>query len=436
LSLPVPVHERRGAARALRVRASMSAYMSAETRRWQERAREVANQAVRPLAAKYDQLQQYPWEIKKALADGGLMGVWIPREYGGGGGTVLDLCVVVEELSKACGGVGVLYAVNALGSFPLLVGGTEEQKRRYLPRIARGELLLAFGLSEKYAGSDAGGMRMRAEQDGDHYVLDGEKKWNTNGGAADLYTVFAVTDPNSRSRRISAFIVEKGTPGFRIGKVEDKMGIRCVPVVEIHFEDCRVPAANLLGGKPGYGFKHAMMTLDRARPGVAAQGVGLAAGALELANVYANRRVQFGQKISAFQMIQQLLADMAMKVEAARQLVYAAAYAVDTEAADQTKMAAMAKCFATDVAMDVTTNAVQIFGGYGYMRDYPIEKYMRDAKITQIYEGTNQIQRMVIARHLVKEAGQLTHLESYIPVEEQRGVSPEDLVAAAVPQGA
>jgi len=415
---------------APRDEAGMSAYLSNETRKWQERAREVANRLVRPLAAKYDRLQEYPWEIKEGLAAAGLTGVWIPREYGGAGGSILDLCVIVEELSKACGGVGVLFAVNALGSFPLIVGGTEEQKKRYLPLIARGEKLVAFGLSEKYAGSDAGGMRMRAIESGKHYILNGEKKWNTNGGAADLYTVFAVTDPTSRSRRISAFIVEKGTPGFKIGKVEDKMGIRCVPVVELEADDCRVPAENLLGGKAGFGFKHAMMTLDRARPGVAAQGVGLAAGALEFAQVYANRRIQFGAKISSFQMIQQMLADMAMKVEAARQLVYASAWAVETEAPDTTKMAAMAKCFATDVAMEVTANAVQIFGGYGFMRDYPIEKYMRDAKITQIYEGTNQVQRMVIARNLIKEVGQLTHLESYIPVETQRGVNPEDLVAA------
>jgi len=415
----------------------MAPLISPETQRWQERAREVAERSVRPLAAKYDRMQEYPWEIKQALAESGLMGVWIPKEYGGAGGSILDLCVVVEELSKACGGVGVLYAVNALGSFPLLVGGTDEQKRRYLPQLARGEKLIAFGLSEKFAGSDAGGMRCRATQDGGSWILDGEKKWNTNGGAADIYTVFAVTDPNSRSRRISAFVVEKGTPGFRIGKVEDKMGIRCVPVVEIEFDNCRVPAENLLGGKAGYGFKHAMMTLDRARPGVAAQGVGLAAGALELASVYANRRIQFGAKISSFQMIQQMLADMAIKVEAARQLVYAAARAVDEGAPDQTKMAAMSKCFATDVAMEVTTQAVQVFGGYGYMRDYPIEKYMRDAKITQIYEGTNQIQRMVIARHLVKEVGQLAHLEAYIPVEKQRGVAAEDLLAPEpVGQGA
>ena len=405
-------------------------WLNETNRKWRERAREVAEKVVRPLARKYDVEQAYPWEVKDALAKAGLLGVWIPKEYGGSGDGLLNLCICVEELSRACGGVGVLYAVNALGSFPIIVGGTDEQKRKYLPKIARGETLVAFCLSEKFAGSDAGSLRARAVKDGDHYVLDGEKKWTTNGGAADYYTVFAVTDPTSRSRRISAFLVEKGTPGFKIGKVEDKMGIRCVPVVELEFDDCRVPAENLLGGKPGYGFKHAMMTLDRARPGVAAQGVGLAAGALEFAQVYANRRIQFGAKISSFQMIQQMLADMAMKVEAARQLVYASAWAVENDAPDTTKMAAMAKCFATDVAMEVTTNAVQIFGGYGFMRDYPIEKYMRDAKITQIYEGTNQVQRMVIARNLTKEAGQLTHLESYIPVETQRGVNPEDLVAA------
>ncbi len=401
----------------------MSVGLSEKNLEWRRRAREVAEAAVRPLAARYDREQTYPWEIKQALAEAGLMGVWIPEEYGGAGGGVLDLCLVVEELSKACGGVGVLYAVNALGSFPVLIGGTEEQKRQILPELASGQKLISFGLSEKFAGSDAGGMHLEMRLEGDHYVLNGEKKWNTNGGAADYYTVFGVTDPESRSRRLSAIMVEKDTPGFTIGKVEDKMGIRCVPVVELEFTDCRVPKSNLLGGKPGHGFKHAMMTLDKARPGVAAQGVGLAAGALDLANLYANQRIQFGQKISSFQMIQKLLADMACKVEAARQLVYAAAQAVDAAAPEMSKMAAMAKCYATDVAMDVTTDAVQVFGGYGYMRDYPIEKYMRDAKITQIYEGTNQVQRMVIARHLVKDAAQLKHLEPYIPTESQRGVT-------------
>jgi len=312
----------------------------------------------------------------------------------------------------------VLFAVNALGSFPILLAGTEEQKRKYLPGIARGETLAAFGLSEKGAGSDAGGLECRARPDGDHYVLDGVKKWNTNGPAADLNTVFAVTDPESKSRRVSAFLLERGMPGYRVGYVEDKMGIRCVPVGELELENCRVHESQLLGGKPGLGFKHAMMTLDRARPGVASQAVGLAQGALDFALVYAQQRKQFGQPISSFQMVQQMLADMATKVAAARSLVYAAAKAVDAGSPDLTKYSAMCKFFATDVAMEVTTTAVQVFGGYGYMRDYPVEKYMRDAKITQIYEGTNQIQRLVVARSLIKEVGQLAHLERFIPIPE------------------
>jgi len=402
---------------------------------WRDRAREVAEKYVRPNAAKYDKAQEYPWDIKEAIAKAGLLGVWIPKEYGGAGGGVLDLCICVEELSRACGGVGVLYAVNALGTFPLLVGGTEEQKHRWLTPIAKGEKLISFGLSEKFAGSDAASLRATAVKQGDHYVLNGEKKWNTNGGAADIYTVFCVTDPSSKSRRTSALMLEKGMPGFRIGKVEDKMGIRCVPVVEIHFDNCRVPAKNLLSETPGLGFKHAMATLDKARPGVAAQAVGLAQGALEYAMVYAGHREQFGAPISSFQMIQAMLADMATKVEAARNLVYVAAMAVDSGAPNVSKLSAMCKLFATDVAMEVTTNAVQIFGGYGYMRDYPIEKYMRDAKITQIYEGTNQVQRMVVARALVKEALSLKFLLDYIPKEIQQGVNdPETLERLAAEQ--
>jgi butyryl-CoA dehydrogenase len=391
---------------------------------------------VRPLAAKYDRLQEYPWEVRDALAEAGLFGVWIPKEYGGHGGGVLDLCLVVEELSRACGGVGVLFAVNALGSFPILLAGTEEQKRTYLPPIAHGERLVAFGLSERPAGSDAGGLRTSAREEDGAWVLDGRKKWTTNGGAADIYTVFAVTDPSSRSRRISAIIVEKGDPGFEIGRTEDKMGIRCVPVVELLFDGCRVPKDRLLGGRPGLGFKHAMMTLDRARPGVAAQAVGLAAGALEFATVYATQRQQFGKPISGFQMIQQLLADMASNVEAGRQLVYAAARACDAGAPALTKMAAMAKLFSTDMAMRVTTDAVQVFGGYGYMKDYPIEKFMRDAKITQIYEGTNQVQRLVIARNLIKEAGRLDHLLPYIPLPDHPNtLADQEQAAPAAPAG-
>jgi butyryl-CoA dehydrogenase len=398
---------------------------------WRKTARAVAEEVVRPLAAKYDRLQEYPWEIKEALAEAGLFRIWIPKEYGGAGAGVLNLCIAVEELSRACGGVGVMFAVNALGSFPIIVAGTEEQKKTWLPKIASGEKLIAFCLSEKYAGSDAGSLRTPAKEDGDFYVLNGEKKWTTNGGSADLYTVFAVTDPGSKSRRISAFLVEKATPGFSIGKVEDKMGIRCVPVVETVFENVRVPRKNLLGGSPGLGFKHAMQTLDLARPGVAAQAVGLAQGALEYAMVYAAKRKQFGQSIASFQMIQKLLADMSTRTEAARQLVYAAARALDENEPNTNKMAAQAKLFATETAMWVTTQAVQVFGGYGFMRDYPIEKYMRDAKITQIYEGTNQVQSMVIARNLMKEASHLKELSKYIPEETQRGVTAADLEAPA-----
>jgi butyryl-CoA dehydrogenase len=369
-----------------------------------ERARHVAETVMRPVAAKYDVEQTYPWEVQHAIRDAGLSGVWIPEEYGGLGRGVLDLCLVVEEFSRACGGMGVGYAVNALGSFPILVGGTDEQKERWLPPIAAGEALIAFGLSEKVAGSDAGSMITRAERDGDEYVINGEKKWNTNGSVAATNTIFAVTNPERGARGISAFVVENDAPGYRVGKHEDKMGIRAVPVVEIHLEDCRVPAGNLLGEAEGHGFKQAMITLDRARPGVAAQAVGLAQGALDLAIAYTQEREQFGQTVSSFQGVQWMFADMATQIEGARQLVHTAARTIDSGAKSITKLSAMCKLMATDVAMKVTTDCVQLFGGYGYCKDYPIEKYMRDAKITQIYEGTNQIQRLVIARALMREA--------------------------------
>ena len=382
----------------------MDELMSAQNREYRARAREVAERAVRPVAARYDREQQYPFEVLEALKEAELTGVWIPKEYGGEGGGVLDLAIVVEELSRACGGVGVAYAVNSLGSFPIILGGTDEQKEEWLPFIARGERLISFGLSEKEAGSDAGAMSCRIAKDGDEYVVDGQKKWNTNGGVAHYYTIYGSTDPERGSRGISNVVVEKGTPGFRIGKVEDKMGIRCVPVVELEFENCRVPARNLVGGAEGRGFANAMMTLDRARPCVAAQAVGLAQGAFELALEWTRKREQFGTPISNNQAIQFMLADMATQVEAARRLVYHAAAMVDAGTRNFSKYSAMCKVFATDTAMKVTTDAVQLFGGYGYMKDYPIEKYMRDAKITQIYEGTNQVQRIVISRALIREA--------------------------------
>ena len=384
-----------------------------------EKARAIAEKYVRPGAAKHDKAQEYNHEAARAVADAGLFRTFIPQQYGGYDAGILALALVTEELAKADSGFGVAFAVNALGSFPIILGGTEEQKQRWLPQIAAGDKFVAFCLSEKFAGSDASGLAVTAELDGDEWVIRGEKKWTTNGGVADIYSVFCVTDASSKSRRISAIVVEKGTPGFEIKKVEDKMGIRCVPVVETHFDGVRVPQQNLIGGRPGMGFKHAMMTLDNARPGVAAQALGAAQGALDYATVYANRRKQFGAPISSFQMVQKMLADMAMKTEAARWLVYASAAAIDAKDPKVTKRAAMAKCFATDVAMEVATDAVQIFGGYGFMEDYPIAKYFRDAKILQIYEGTNQVQRMVIARNLIKEAESLAHLEAYIPTEEQ-----------------
>src|SRR5512147_1093573 len=333
-----------------------------------ERAREVAEKSIRPIAAQHDVEQTYPWSAQKAIKEAGLSGVWIPKEYGGEGGGAMDLCLVVEQLARACGGMGVAYAVNALGSFPVILGGTEAQKQRWLPGIAAGDKLISFGLSERDAGSDAGSMTTKAEKDGDHYVIDGVKKWITGGAVASYNTIFAVTQPGRGARGISAFVVEAGTPGYRVGKHEDKMGIRCVPVVEIELSNCRVPKENLLGGTEGLGFKHAMMTLDLARPGVAAQAVGLAQGALDLAIEYTGKRKQFGQSISAFQGIQWMLADMGTQIEAARQLVYTAARAADAGAKTVSKLSAMCKLFATDTAMRVTTDAVQLFGGYGYCK--------------------------------------------------------------------
>jgi alkylation response protein AidB-like acyl-CoA dehydrogenase len=399
----------------------MKELFPAQTKEYQARAREVAEKYVRPVAAELDRTGEYPWSVIAALKQYDLMGIWIPKEYGGHAAGVLDLCVVVEELSRACGGVGVAYAVNALGSFPIVLGGTEEQRRRYLPGVASGEKLIAFGLSEKASGSDAGSLRARAVRDGDDYVINGDKKWNTNANAASIYTVYASTNPDRGTRGASAFIVEKGTPGFEIGKREQLMGIRCVPVHELHFRDCRVPASALLGDKEGMGFANAMMTLDRARPGVAAQAVGLAQGAFEWAVRYTSERQQFGQSVMSFQAIQFMLADLAIQVEAARQLVYTAARGIDAGVPGISKLAAMCKVFATDTAMRVTTDAVQLFGGYGYCQDYPIEKYMRDAKITQIYEGTNQIQRLVIGRALTREtdaiAGHLSVKVEHFPKE-------------------
>ncbi|MHC4837462.1 MAG: acyl-CoA dehydrogenase family protein [Planctomycetota bacterium] len=399
-------------------------------RAWRDKAHEIAVKYLLPQALKHDKDASFNEEAFQAAADAGMLGVWIPEEYGGSNDGILALALMVEEFSKADPAFGVAFAVNALGSLPIIVGGTHEQKAKYLPLVAQGKAACAFALSEKFAGSDAGGLSVRATEEADgSWTLRGEKKWTTNGSRANIITCFAVSDPESRSRRISAFIVEDTDPGFSIKKMEDKMGIRSVPVCETAYDGIKLPADRLLGGKPGLGFKHSMMTLDLARPGVAAQAVGTAAGALELATTYATRRKQFGQPISGFQMIQAMLADMAQETEAARALVHVCASMADQGAPNVTKVAAMAKCYATDVAVKVATDAVQVFGGYGFMEDYPIAKFYRDAKILQIYEGTNQVQRMVIARNLIKEAGNHDYLNSVIPDETQESYGAEPVTA-------
>ncbi|HOE26392.1 MAG TPA: acyl-CoA dehydrogenase family protein, partial [bacterium] len=381
----------------------MNYFLTEEQQFIKEIAATVAREKILPVRAELDEAQEFPWEIVKVLADSNLFGVYIGEEYGGTGGGVLDLCIAVEELSRVCGGISLCLAATALGTFPLLLFGSEEQKKKYLPAIAAGKRLVAFALTESGAGSDAGAIQATARKDGDSYVLNGTKQWITNGGEAEIYTVVAMTDKSRGSRGASAFIVEKGTPGFDFGKKENKLGIRASATRELVFQDCRIPAGNLLG-REGQGFIVAMKTFDASRPGVAAQAVGIAQGALDEAASYARQREQFGKPIISFQGVQFMLADMAIKIEAARSLVYAVARAIDGGEKRISKESAMAKVFASDTAMQVTVDAVQILGGYGYMKEYPVEKMMRDAKITQIYEGTNQIQREVIGLNLIKEA--------------------------------
>jgi alkylation response protein AidB-like acyl-CoA dehydrogenase len=343
--------------------------------------------------------------VVQAFRDADLFGVLVPEEYGGISNkntAIMDLCVAVEELCKVDSGTALALFATGLGMDPILLMGSEEQKQKYLTQIASGSLA-AFALTEAEAGSDAGGVRTTAVRDGDEYVLNGTKQWITNGGEADIYTVIAITNKAKGARGASAFIVEKDTPGFTYGKKENKMGIRASATRELIFQDCRIPAENLIA-REGMGFIVAMRTLDMSRPGVAAQALGVAAGALAEAVKYTRERRQFGKPISSFQGLQFMLADMATQVEAARALVYSAARYIDSGAKDISKVSAMCKLYASDVAMKVTTDAVQILGGYGYMKEYPLEKMMRDAKITQIYEGTNQIQREVIALSLIKEA--------------------------------
>jgi alkylation response protein AidB-like acyl-CoA dehydrogenase len=366
-------------------------------------ARQIAVEKIVPVRAELDEHNKFPMDIMKALGQADLMGIYIPEEYGGLGKKSLDLIIAVEELSRACVGVSTSYAANALGTYPILLNGNEAQKKKYLPDIAAGKKLVAFGLTEANAGSDASGVQTTAKLEGNEYVLNGTKQWITNGGEAEIYTIIAITDRSKGARGASAFIVERGTPGFTFGKKENKMGIRASSTTELIFNNCRIPKENLIA-REGMGFIVAMKTLDSSRTGVGAQGVGVAQGAIDEALKFAKQRIQFGQPITSFQAVQHMLADMQTQTEAARALVYAAARMIDSGAKDFSRASAMAKLFATDVAMKVTTDAVQVMGGSGYMKEYPVEKMMRDAKILQIYEGTNQIQRNVIALDMIREA--------------------------------
>ena len=380
----------------------MDYLLTEEQKMVKDLARKISEEKILPVRAELDEKEEFPWEIMKIFSEADLCGLYIPEKYGGFGGGALEFCLAVEEISKICGGVGVTFAASALGAVPILQFGSEDQKNKYLPDIAKGKKLAAFGLTEADAGSDAGAIKTIAKKVGDHYVLNGTKQWITNGGEAETYVIIALTDKAKGSRGASAIIVEKDTPGFTFGKKEKKMGIRCSATRELVFQDCKVPKENILG-KEGMGFLIAMKTLDKTRPGIGAQAVGIAQGALDEAIEYARKRIQFEKPIAAIQAIQHILADMATQVEAARALIYVVAKAIDAGQSSFTKESSMSKLFASDTAMKVTVDAVQILGGYGYMREYPVEKMMRDAKITQIYEGTNQIQRNQIALQLIKE---------------------------------
>jgi len=364
-------------------------------------ARKVAEEKVLPVRAELDEKEEFPWAIMKDLADADMFRVFVPEEYEGLGGGSLELCLVVEELSRVCSAIAVSYASSALGCYTLMEYGTDDQKQKYLPDIASGKRLGAFALTESTAGSDASAIRTTAEKVDGGYLLNGTKQFITNGGEAEIYNVIALTDKSKGARGASAFLVEKDTPGFTFGKKEKKMGIRASATRELIFRNCLIPEENIIG-KPGLGFIMTMRLLDRSRPGIGSQAVGLAQGALEAAVEYAQQRIQFGHPLMALAVVQDILGGMATQLEAARALVYAAARTVDSGSKNVTEVSAMAKVFASDMAMKLTTDAVQICGGAGYMKDYPVEKMMRDAKITQIYEGSNQVLRNAIAFELRK----------------------------------
>ncbi len=375
-----------------------------EQREIRDLVRTLARERVAPRAAEIDKSAEFPWDMVELFREYELFGLPYDEEYGGTGTGALMVLVAVEELSKVCATTGLIMAVQELGSLGLKLAGTEEQKQRYLPKLASGEWLCAYALTEPGSGSDSAAMRSEARREGDEYVLNGSKRFITNAGVAELYTVFAKTDPTAGHSGISAFVVEASSPGFEVGRIEPKMGIKGSTTGEVFFNDLRIPADNLLG-EEGEGFRIAMRILDRSRPGIGAQGLGLAQGATDYALEYAKSRETMGKPIAEHQLISAKLADMETRCEAARGLLYKCGQMIDdgVDGPELTKISAMAKLYCTDVAMDVTTEAVQILGGYGYIQEYPVERMMRDAKITQIYEGTNEIQRLVIAREMVKE---------------------------------
>ncbi|WP_062645570.1 acyl-CoA dehydrogenase family protein [Streptomyces maremycinicus] len=361
--------------------------------------RSLSEAKIAPYAAAVDEEARFPQEALDALVASDLHAVHVPESYGGAGADALATVIVIEEVARACVSSSLIPAVNKLGSLPVILSGSEDLKKRYLTPLARGEAMFSYALSEPDAGSDAAGMKTKAVRDGDHWILNGVKRWITNAGVSEYYTVMAVTDPTKRSKGISAFVVEKSDEGVSFGAPEKKLGIKGSPTREVYFDNVRIPADRMIG-EEGTGFATAMKTLDHTRITIAAQALGVAQGAFDYAKGYVQERKQFGKAIADFQGVQFMLADMAMKIEAARQLTYAAAAKSERVDSDLTFMGAAAKCFASDVAMEVTTDAVQLLGGYGYTRDYPVERMMRDAKITQIYEGTNQVQRIVMARNL------------------------------------
>jgi alkylation response protein AidB-like acyl-CoA dehydrogenase len=372
-----------------------------EQREIRELVRDIARERIAPRAAEIDRSAEFPWDVVELYRENDLFGILYDEEYGGIGASALMALVAIEEVSKVCATSGLIIAVQELGSLGIKLAGTEEQKQRFLPKLASGEWLAAYALTEPGSGSDSAAMRSTAARDGDEYVLNGGKRFITNAGVAGVYTVFAKTDPSTGHEGISAFVVEADAPGFQVGRIEPKMGIKGSTTGEVFFNDCRIPADNLLG-EEGEGFKIAMRVLDRSRPGIAAQALGIAQGATDYALEYAKSRETMGKPIAQHQLIAAKLADMETKCEAARGLLYRCGQLID-EGADVTKISAQAKLYCSDIAMEVTTDAVQVLGGYGYISEYPVERMMRDAKITQLYEGTNEIQRLVIAREMVKE---------------------------------